>query len=64
MAESYGLLVRPDEIQPGLKRAFKEMASQHPLYGKYSKPALHYEEWWSMFIERTFQYADVPESGE
>lgn len=64
VAESYGLLVSPDEVRTGFRKAFKEMSAAHPLYGKFSNPPMHYEEWWTNLIEKTFQYTDVADSGE
>lgn len=63
IASSYGLVVQADDIKIGFKRAFKEISEAHPLYGKFSTPPLHYEDWWSSVIERTFQYANVADSG-
>lgn len=63
VAEAYGLLVRPDEIQAGFRAAWKEVSARHPLYGKHSDPPLHYEDWWGLIIERTFQKAGLADSG-
>lgn len=64
IASSYGLIVQADDIKTGFKKAFKEVSEAHPLYGKFSTPPLHYEDWWSSVIEKTFQYANVADSGE
>ena len=63
VAESYGLIVKADDIKTGFRQAFKETSAQYPLYGKHSSPPLHYEDWWSLVIERTFEHADVASSG-
>jgi hypothetical protein len=42
----------------------KELFHEHPLYGKYSSPPMHYEDWWGHVIERAFQYSHVADSGE
>lgn len=64
LAAAYGLQVTPEEIKPAFKRAYREVASRHPLYGKYSSPPLHYEDWWGLLIENTLDYAGVAGSGE
>lgn len=63
IASSYGLIVEADDIKAGFKKAFKELSTAHPLYGKYSSPPLHYEQWWSEVIERALSYAHVADSG-
>jgi hypothetical protein len=64
IASSYGLIVQAEDIKAGFKKAFKEISEAHPLYGKYSSPPLHYEEWWGSVIERALQYAHVADSGK
>ena len=64
VAESYGLVVTAEEVKTGFRKAWKEISTQHPLYGKHSTPPLHYNDWWNLIIERTFLYADVASSGK
>lgn len=56
------MIVKADDIKSGFKKAFKEISAEHPLYGN-SIPPMHYEDWWSLVIERTFENADVASSG-
>lgn len=57
-------MVTPSEVKDGFRKAYKEVAKEHPLYGKISVPPLDYNQWWELIVEKTFDYAGVASSGE
>ncbi|GAA6062611.1 hypothetical protein JCM10212_002205 [Sporobolomyces blumeae] len=61
VARTYGLSVSDVKVKAGFKRAFKQWAAEHPLYGKHSNPPLRSTEWWQGVIQDTFRFAGVPQ---